>query len=376
MSAHQFESRIKQHRPTKQSNPSPFKAKIRHYGNILLSNKIFCQIIRLNCAVGLAAFMAWLLNIQDSGWALITAVIVAQNNLTDTISKGHEQLFGMIFGATMAVISISLSYFFHWPLWLTFLMGFLPLTILVADKPAARLGIVTLMVVLLFPAENSPYLRAFERVFCIVIGVVSSTLVSYFVLHEQARRVAFYNAYLALKEIASMLREVQDTQVSWKHVQDLNDRCSSYLREVQHCVVEAQKEHWHPLKERDPMLYYLTEALRQLQMDALAVTRAILILPQTNTSQALERTRQARKDILEAFDLIIQRCSSEAQSYTEDKSIIAKEIHAVLPPVADKNEIITHFLVNLLLEDLKKMISLLCDHPSEAPIYTMHNALQ
>ncbi|WP_242401142.1 FUSC family protein [Acetobacter okinawensis] len=145
----------------------------------VLSNATVCQTVRLLSAVGLAGFVAWLTNLQEPGWALITSVIVTQNSITDTISKGRDQLVGTLIGATVSIVPITLLMFAHWPVWMAFTIAFVPLAILVSWKPEARMGVVTLMVAILFPTDNDPYLRPIERVLAILIGVGSGTLVTY-----------------------------------------------------------------------------------------------------------------------------------------------------------------------------------------------------
>ena len=55
-----------------------------------LSNATVCQTVRLLSAVGVAGFVAWLTNLQEPGWALITSVIGTLKSTTDSISKGRN----------------------------------------------------------------------------------------------------------------------------------------------------------------------------------------------------------------------------------------------------------------------------------------------
>lgn len=220
----------------------------------------FCQSIRLLSAVGVSAVAAWLINLQEPGWALITSVIVTQNSITDTISKGRDQLVGTLIGASVSVIPITLMMFLHWPLWWAFALAFVPLVVLVSFKPEARMGIVTLMIAILFPTDDSPYMRPIERVLAIMIGVSASTLVTYVVLHEQARRDAFRSAAVTVRQILAMLQKARAGHVEWSVIQDMNDECAASLRLVHAALEEARREHWVPLEERDPMLARLPMA--------------------------------------------------------------------------------------------------------------------
>jgi hypothetical protein len=111
-------------------------------------------------------------------------------------------------------------------------------------------------------------------VLAILIGVGAGTLVTYVVLHEQARRDAFRNAALTVRQIVAMLQKARTGHVEWSVIQDMNDECAASLRKVQAALEEARREHWRPLDERDPMLARLPPGIRQLQMDALVVARA------------------------------------------------------------------------------------------------------
>ncbi|MBS0965079.1 FUSC family protein [Acetobacter okinawensis] len=330
-----------------------------------LSNATVCQTVRLLSAVGVAGFVAWLTNLQEPGWALITSVIVTQNSITDTISKGRDQLVGTLIGATVSIVPITLLMFAHWPVWMAFTIAFVPLAILVSWKPEARMGVVTLMVAILFPTDNDPYLRPIERVLAILIGVGSGTLVTYAVLHEQARQDAFRNAALTVRQIVAMLQKARTGHVEWSVIQDMNDECAASLRKVQAALEEARREHWRPLDERDPMLARLPARIRQLQMDALVVARAILVLPQSATVEELEHAASVRAGMLRGFQWIIQRCESEAVARTGDEYRIAAEVMAALPVENDTTDPIIRFVVGILLTDLRQLIQLLGEDDAE-----------
>ena len=325
----------------------------------------FCQSIRLLSAVGVSAVAAWLINLQEPGWALITSVIVTQNSITDTISKGRDQLVGTLIGASVSVIPITLMMFLHWPLWWAFALAFVPLVVLVSFKPEARMGIVTLMIAILFPTDDSPYMRPIERVLAIMIGVSASTLVTYVVLHEQARRDAFRSAAVTVRQILAMLQKARAGHVEWSVIQDMNDECAASLRLVHAALEEARREHWVPLEERDPRLARLPNGLRQLQMDALVVARGMLSLPDSGVALPAQSAASLRAGMLRGFQWIIQRCESEAVARTGEDNRIAAEVIAALPSATGTSDPIIRFVVGILLTDLRHLIQLLGDDDAD-----------
>ncbi|MDT8870649.1 hypothetical protein RAA17_04425 [Komagataeibacter rhaeticus] len=68
-----------------------------------------------------------------------------------------------------------------------------------------RVAIVTLMVVLLFPATGEPFSRPLQRIASIMTGVVVSFAVSFFVLRNEARREVLGNAASLLRRLADLL---------------------------------------------------------------------------------------------------------------------------------------------------------------------------
>ncbi|MFT9387179.1 FUSC family protein [Acetobacter sp.] len=328
------------------------------------------QTVRLLSAVGLAACVAWLINLQEPGWALITSVIVTQNSITDTISKGRDQLVGTLIGASVSIVPITLIAVLHWPLWLAFTLAFVPLAVLVSWKPEARMGVVTLMIAILFPTNNSPYLQPVERVLAILIGVGVSTLVTYVVLHEQARRDAFRCAAQTVRQIMDMLNKARAREVDWPRIQDMNDDCAASLRKVQAALEEARREHWRPLEERDPMLARLPQGLRQLQIDALVVARALLSLPPGAVAIDPHELATIRAGLQRGFTWIMERCESEAVARTGEDRNVAAGVISAMPSSSATGDPTIRFLVGILLADLKQLIALLGDDDTERPAET------
>lgn len=333
-----------------------------------LGNATVRQTIRLLVSVGLAGLVGLLANLQEPAWALITAVIVTQSSITETMSSGRYQLVGTLIGAAASIVPITLM-LFHCPLWVSFAVAFVPLAILASWRPSTRMAVVTLMIATLFPTQNDPYLRPIERVLSILFGVGVSMLVSYVVLHEQARRDAFRNAADAVRTLEDILQHALKQDIDWPAIQDLSDACSVSLRKIQSAVEEARRERWKPLEQRDPMLAALPKTLRQLQMDTVVVARAIMRNP--SESKILEQAAQdtqnddLRAGMKRAFEWIIGRCEAESVSRTGEEYRVAAGIISGLPNENDRDDAIVKFVLTILRADLVAFIRLLGEDDAE-----------
>ncbi|KXV58886.1 hypothetical protein AD948_10165 [Acetobacter senegalensis] len=323
-----------------------------------LNNPTARQTIRLLVSVGLSGLVAWLTNLQEPGWALITSVIVTQSSITETLSSGRYQMVGTLIGAAVSILPITLL-MFHWPLWQSFAVAFVPLAVLASWRPNTRMAVVTLMIATLFPTQDDPYLRPVERVLSILIGVGVSMLVSYVVLHEQARRDAFRNAAATVRKIVDILDHARNRDIDWLGIQDLNDEGAAALRKVQAAVEEARRERWRPLEQRDPMLAALPKALRQLQMDTLVVARAILRAGGQNTTVSRETAAALSAGMMRGFEWIIIRCESEAVTRSGEEYRVAAGVITALPTEEGIDDEIIRFAVHILRTDLIFLIRLL-----------------
>lgn len=331
-----------------------------------LGNPTLRQTIRLLVSVGLAGLVGWLANLQEPAWALITAVIVTQSSITETMSSGRYQLVGTLIGAVASIVPITLV-LLHCPLWVSFAVAFVPLAVLASWRPNTRMAVVTLMIATLFPTQDDPYLRPVERVLSILFGVGVSMLVSYVVLHEQARRDAFRNAAITVRNIVAILEHALKQDLDWPALQDLNDECTTSLRKVQSAVEEARKERWKPLEQRDPMLAALPKTLRQLQTDSVVVARALMRPPVIDQSSVV---KDGSAEVLQAgmkrgFDWIITRCEAEAVARTGEEYRVAAGVISALPSEDDRDDQIVCFVLNILRSDLIAFIRLLGEDDAE-----------
>ena len=135
------------------------------------------QAGRLLAACALAGGSAWLAGLPEGYWAVITAVVVMQTDLPQTLSAGRNRMVATLAGAAVALVLIALREQ-GLPTLPLFAAGLVPLAVLAAVAPTLRLGCTTLVVVFLIPAEGDPYLRPLLRVGDILFGAVACLAVA------------------------------------------------------------------------------------------------------------------------------------------------------------------------------------------------------
>lgn len=133
--------------------------------------------VRILAACAIAYVGSKLIGLREEYWAVVTAVIVTQPALSDTLSAGRDRVLGTLIGAFagLAVIGLVELGLPSFPL---FWIALVPLAILTAAKPNLRLSCVTLIIVVLVPTFGAPFARPIERIIEIFVGTVASIAVS------------------------------------------------------------------------------------------------------------------------------------------------------------------------------------------------------
>lgn len=269
------------------------------------------QSLRLLLSIIVSSLMAYLCDLREPYWALITAIIVTQSRLIQTILISRDQIVGNLIGGVAGIIAIALREYVKWPTIIDFTIVLIPMVMLVSWRPSMRLGVVTLVIVFLFPSPGGVFERPFDRLFSIIIGVISSLLASYCILRPRARRDAFLSASTVLDKVHMSLDRSITGEIEWEEIEELNDGITEELRKLAEAVLEARREHFgYDLERNDPILVKLYPALRRLQSDTIFIARAMETLKAklpTNTSDKLR----------EAFDIIftnlIAQCYQQAE---------------------------------------------------------------
>ncbi len=135
------------------------------------------QAFRLVGACALALGGAAGVGLGERYWAIITAIVVTQPVLSDTLASGRDRVVGTLVGAAVGFGVLELAR--HGvPPEPMFWVALLPLSLLIAMRPNLRLSAVTLVVVVLVPGAGTPFARPFDRVIEILLGTLAAIIVA------------------------------------------------------------------------------------------------------------------------------------------------------------------------------------------------------
>ena len=135
------------------------------------------QATRLVGACALAFLAAAASGLPERYWALITAVVVTQPMLSDTLGAGRDRVLGTLVGAAVGFLDL-LAEQHGWPSPPLFWAALAALALLIAVYPYLRLSAVTLIVVVLVPGAGAGalYARPLDRVVEILIGTLAAVV--------------------------------------------------------------------------------------------------------------------------------------------------------------------------------------------------------
>jgi uncharacterized membrane protein YccC len=149
--------------------------------------------LRLAARVAAATLLAWLisggLNLPQSWWAVITALLVVQASLGGSIATGIDRVLGTMLGAGFGAAAAWLHIAFGVSLTVLLPIVVAPLALIAARRPSYRVAPVTAVIVLLVThPDESPFIAAGERIIEILLGTIVGVLVSLTFLPTRASR--------------------------------------------------------------------------------------------------------------------------------------------------------------------------------------------
>ncbi|MBB2202671.1 FUSC family protein [Gluconacetobacter tumulisoli] len=292
------------------------------------------QAVRLLASVLLSEVLAKAVHLHEPVWSLITSVIVTQSRITQTLTTGRDQIVGTLIGAGAGVSAIVLILVTPLPTSVVFWMSLTPLALLAAARPNMRFAAVTLMIVLLFPAQaGDPFLRPLDRIASIMIGVLTSLAVSFFVLHDEARRDVLRTAALLVGDIADVLDRALRGQLDHDAIEAADEACRAHIQDIYSAVAEAQVERLdvlHP--RRDPLLDQLPGLLRRLRGNAVFAARAASEGETLATGAVLDTERHALGRVLAQ---LARRCEREARTRRRRRPPSSEGAEAILGVLHD-----------------------------------------
>ncbi|MDZ5648693.1 FUSC family protein [Nitrospirillum sp. BR 11828] len=229
---------------------------------------------------GVAALaMARLVNLPQSYWAVITAIMVMQTSIGGSLKAALDRFAGTLAGAAWGALVASVGLRdspLH--LCLTLAVALAPLAWLAARHPVFKLAPVTATIVLLTSASSteSSLALAMDRVFEIVIGNIVGLAVALFVLPSRAYGTVLTTAARVADLCADMLDALLDPALPDEVRQGLSKRHAQLwaaLRPLDTAVEEAQRERRTWLgDQRDPAP--LVRTLTRVRHDLVMVGRA------------------------------------------------------------------------------------------------------
>ena len=139
------------------------------------------------CGACLAYGIASALHTQQAFWAAITAIAVTQHNYADTRNLSRDQFIGAMAGGLFGFVGASLGAGAHEILgYATTIAAVIVFCWCVNVGSAARLGAITATIVLLVPTQGPLWDVPLFRLVQVVLGTVSTLLVSW--LFTQVQR--------------------------------------------------------------------------------------------------------------------------------------------------------------------------------------------
>lgn len=314
------------------------------------------QSIRLLLSIALSTVIAYVCHLYEYYWALITAVVVTQSRIVQTLELSKNRIVGTIVGGAAGLIAIALQKYIGWSTLLVFSIIIVPMTALVSWRPSMRLGMVTLIVVFLLPTPGLAFGKPIDRIFAIIVGVVASLIASYCVLKSQARNNAFLSAGSVFDKLHTLLHYALTSPIVWGEVETVNDAITDELRKLSDELTEARKEHPTLMLEHyDPALAHVFPVLRRLQSDAIFVARAM-------EEKENKLTEQFQSEIInfvtEKMNLFISFCDEQSNyskprvSTALESNSAACDIHPLLSQLKDHCPSIVYFTLEALLKDL------------------------
>jgi uncharacterized membrane protein YgaE (UPF0421/DUF939 family) len=136
----------------------------------------------------LAYSIACALHTQQAFWAAITAIAVTQRSYADTRNLSRDQFIGAMAGGLFGFVGASLGAGTHEILgYATTIAAVIIVCWCVNAGSAARLGAITATIVLLFPAQGPLWGVPLSRLVQVVLGTVSTLLISWLFTQGQIR---------------------------------------------------------------------------------------------------------------------------------------------------------------------------------------------
>lgn len=238
--------------------------------------------VRVTLAALIAFALAQALQLRLPLWAVLTAIIVTQLSVGQSLKVADDYLVGTIGGAIYgAAITLLIPHSSELALLGVLALVVAPLAMLAAVRPSLNGATVTAIIVLLVPTmtQVNALESAIDRVFEVAVGSVTGLLVSFFVLPSRALGLAVDTASRVLNLMAVALGELLDgltDGLDSDALHRLQDKIGTALMALNQISSEAEHERAAGLS-RDPHTGPLLRTLLRLRHDLVMVGRAAVV---------------------------------------------------------------------------------------------------
>jgi uncharacterized membrane protein YgaE (UPF0421/DUF939 family) len=145
------------------------------------------QAFKTGLAAVLSYYLASFMNLPESYWAAISAIIVMYSDVGKTVKASGYRLIGTAIGVTIGAASAALFGVHLWSFGLA-----VTLTVLICAflgfEDAARLSGVAVAIVMLVGRPGRPWIAAIHRFLEVSFGIVIAVLVSMVIWPSRGRR--------------------------------------------------------------------------------------------------------------------------------------------------------------------------------------------
>lgn len=231
-------------------------------------------------AAGLLSFaVGHLLELTQVYWAVLTAVLVMQSSVGGSLKAMLDRFVGTLGGAAWGVaVTIGLRHSDVLSTGIALAAALIPLSLLVAYRPAYRIAPVTAVIVLLAqPVGGGVVNAALDRVFEIGLGSIVALAVALWLAPMRAHQALYAAGRDALaamaEQIESLLAGVT-VAVDAAAVLALHDRARAAIERADVAADEVLRERRSYLSDT-PDPEPLARTLRRLSHDLVIVARAL-----------------------------------------------------------------------------------------------------
>ena len=230
---------------------------------------------------GLITFtLAYLLELPQAYWAVLTSVIIIQASVGGSLKAGLDRMLATVAGAIWGVsVTLAIPHRDTPTLGLTLAVALAPLALVAALKPNYRVAPVTAIIVLLSTTgvQLGPVHYAIDRVLEIGLGCLIGFAVSLLVLPARAHRLladAASEVILALRDLLELLLRDMTRSPDGTALTATQLRLNQALSRVEGFVDEVTRERAHRLTDT-PNAEPVARNLRRLRHDLTAIGRTL-----------------------------------------------------------------------------------------------------